>query len=108
MLEQKISGLVDDVSDWDKIVENCTYSEGDKSEHLYNKVFNIASKHLQNYFGGPVELEIAIHAVLEKIFVAYSCSMNGSFLSDIEKNIAMEVIHSHGEEIKNFSSSNDI
>lgn len=105
MLEQKISEMVDDVSDWDAIVEDCTYSEGDTSEHLYTKVFNIASKHLQGVFGGPIELEVAIHAVLEKIFVAYSCSMNGSFLSDIEKNIAMEVIHSYGEEIKNFSNN---
>ena len=105
MLEQKISELVDDVSDWDKIMEDCTYSEGDKSEHLYTRIYLVASKHLQNYFGGPIELEIAINAVLEKIFVAYSCSMNGSFLSDIEKNIAMEVIHSHGEEIKNFSNN---
>ena len=105
MLEQKISELVDDVSDWDKIMEDCTYSEGDKSEHLYTRIYLVASKHLQNYFGGPIELDIAVHAVLEKIFVAYSCSMNGSFLSDIEKNIAMEVIHSHGEEIKNFSNN---
>lgn len=105
-LEEKISSLVDDVSDWDAIVNDCNYSEGDKSEHLYNKIFDITSKHLQGMFGGPIELEVAVYAILEKIFVAYSCSMNGSFLSDVEKNIAMEIIHAHGEEIKNFKPTN--
>ena len=51
-------------------------------------------------------MEVAVYAILEKIFVAYSCSMNGSFLSDVEKNIAMEIIHAHGEEIKNFKPTN--
>lgn len=102
-LEEKIGGLVDNISDWDAIVENCTYHEGDKSEHLYTKIYLVASKHLQNMFGGPIELDIAINNVLEKIFVAYSCSMNGSFLSDVEKNIAMEIIHKHGAEIKEFN-----
>ena len=101
-LDEKLNDLVDAVSDWDAIVEDYTYEEGDKTEHIYNKVFLVASKHLQNYFGGPIELEIAINATLEKIFVGYSCSLNGSFLSDIEKNIVMEIHHKFSNEIKTF------
>ena len=103
-INEKVNSLVDDISDWDAIVENCTYHEGDKSEHLYTRIYLVASKHLQGMFGGPIELDIAINNVLEKIFVAYSCSMNGSFLSDVEKNIAMEIHYKFGEEIKKFNN----
>ena len=101
-LNEKMSDLVDGVSDWDRIVEDCTYSEGDKSNHLYKKIYEIGAKHLKGMFGGPVETDIAINAVLEKVFIAYSCNMNGSFLSDVEKNIGMEIHHNHAKEIKNF------
>ena len=101
-LNEKMSDLVDGVSDWDRIVEDCTYSEGDKSNHLYKKIYEIGAKHLKGMFGGPVETDIAINAVLEKVFIAYSCNMNGSFLSDVEKNIGMEIYHKHAKEIKNF------
>mgnify|MGYP003317103675 CR=1 FL=1 len=67
-LNEKMSDLVDGVSDWDRIVEDCTYSEGDKSNHLYKKIYEIGAKHLKGMFGGPVETDIAINAVLEKVF----------------------------------------
>ena len=103
-LDEKLNDLVDAVSDWDAVVEHYTYEEGDKAGHLYKKVFDVASEHLQNHFGGPIELEIAINATLEKIFVGYSCSLNGSFLSDIEKNIVMEIHHKFANEIKTFNT----
>lgn len=106
MTIEKLNIVVDDVSKWDAIVEEYNYSEGEKSEHLYDKIWIIASKNLQGIFGGPIELEIAINAVLEKIFVSYSCSMNEWFLSEIEKKISVEIYDSHGAEIRNFNSSN--
>ena len=105
MTIEKLNIVVDDVSKWDAIVEEYNYLEGEKSGHLYDKIWIIASKNLQSIFGGPIELEIAINSSLEKIFVSYSCSMNDWYLSEIEKKISKEIYDSHGEEIRNFSNN---
>lgn len=58
-------------------------------EKMSNKLVGIAAKYFTDKFGGPIEIETAIDASLERIFNGYGLIEPETFFMDYEK----ELIH---------------
>ena len=56
-------------------------------EKLSNKLVQISSKYFVDRFGGPIEIETAIDASLERIFNGYGLLEPETFFMDYEKNL---------------------